>query len=132
MVLVHNHYCLNDDRLLSLLPIAQANDIGIVNASPFASGLLTNRGPADCHTATPEDRAVIRKAAEFCRAEGTSIGKIAFQFLSQNTAISTTNFSTANHQSLSRSLQWFEEPLDQAMVTKVKKNLATVRNKDWF
>jgi L-galactose dehydrogenase len=131
-VLIHNHYCLNDDRLLALLPLAQKHDIGIVNASPYASGLLTDRGPADWHPASLEDRAVFKRAAEFCRAEKTSISKIAFQFSSQNSAIPTTMSSTANRESLRRSLQWFEEPLDQAMVTRVKEILAPVRSKDWF
>ena len=44
--LVHNHYCLYDTRLLELLPIAREKQIGIINASPFAMGLLTDRGPA--------------------------------------------------------------------------------------
>jgi L-galactose dehydrogenase len=131
-VLIHNHHCLNDDRLLDLLPLAQKHDVGIVNASPFASGLLTDRGPAEWHPATPEDRAVFRKAADFCRAEGTSISKIAFQYSSQNSTIPTTMFSTANRESLRRSLQWFEEPLDQAMVTRVREMLHLIRNKDWF
>lgn len=131
-VLIHNHYCLNDDRLLELLPLAQKKDVGLVNASPYASGLLTDRGPADWHPATAEDRAVFRKAAAFCREQGTSISKIAFQFASQNPDIPTTMFSTANRESLKRSLQWFEEPLDHGMVTQLCEIFAPVRNKDWF
>src|SRR5580658_6963757 len=38
--LVHNHYCLNDTRITELLPIAEARGIGIINGSPFGSGLL--------------------------------------------------------------------------------------------
>ncbi len=131
-VLIHNHYCLNDDRLLELLPLAQKNDVGLVNASPYASGLLTDRGPADWHPASPEDRAVFRKAAAFCRAHGTSISKIAFQFASENPDIPTTMFSTANRESLKRSLQWYEEPIDHGMVAELRKILSPVRNKDWF
>jgi L-galactose dehydrogenase len=131
-VLIHNHYCLNDDRLLNLLPLAQANDVGIVNASPYASGLLTDRGPADWHPASVDDRAVFRKAADFCRAQGTSISKLAFQYSCQNPSIPTTMFSTANRLSLQRSLQWFEEPLDHALVAEVQGLLRPVRNKDWF
>jgi L-galactose dehydrogenase len=131
-VLVHNHHCLNDDRLLELLPLAQKNDVGLVNASPYASGLLTDRGPADWHPATAEDRAMFRKAAAFCREQDTSISKIAFQFASQNPDIPTTMFSTANRESLKRSLQWFEEPLDHGMVAKLREILSPVRNKDWF
>src|SRR5208337_635004 len=71
--LVHNHYCLNDTQLLDLLPIAKQKGIGIVNGSPFASGLLTDRGPAAWHPASPEDRSRFRAAAEFCRSKGISI-----------------------------------------------------------
>src|SRR5262249_29144395 len=78
--LVHNHYCLNDTRSLELLPIAEIKQIGIINASPFGSGLLTERGPADWHPARAEDRAVFKSAAEFCQKEGTSISKVAMQF----------------------------------------------------
>jgi L-galactose dehydrogenase len=131
-VLIHNHYCLNDNRLLELMPLAQQNDVGIVNASPYASGLLTDRGPADWHPSTAEDRAVFRKAAEFCRTHGTSISKIAFQFASQNPDIPTTMFSTANRESLKRSLQWYAEPLDHGMVAALREILLPVRNKDWF
>ena len=35
--LVHNHYCLNDTRILELLPLAERKGIGIINGSPFAS-----------------------------------------------------------------------------------------------
>ena len=59
----------------------QTKGIGIINGSPFASGLLTDRGPADWHPASPEDRRVFRRAAEFCRCQGTSISKLALQIL---------------------------------------------------
>ena len=131
-VLIHNHYCLNDDRLLGLLPLAKKGDVGIVNASPYASGLLTDRGPADWHPATPQDRDVFKRAAEFCRSEGTSISKIAFQYANQNPDIPTAMFSTANRQSLKRSLRWHEEPVDHVMVERVQEILRPARNKDWF
>jgi L-galactose dehydrogenase len=41
--LVHNHYCLNDTQLLKVLPLAAKENVGIINGSPFASGLLTDR-----------------------------------------------------------------------------------------
>lgn len=65
--LVHNHYCLNDTQLLDLLPMAQQRAIGIINGSPFASGLLTDRAPASWHPASAEDVSIFRAAAEFCR-----------------------------------------------------------------
>ena len=81
--LVHNHYCLNDTQLLELIPLAEAKKIGIINGSPFGSGLLTDRGPADWHPVSPEERNVFRSAAEFCKKRALPISKVAMQFSSQ-------------------------------------------------
>jgi L-galactose dehydrogenase len=129
--LVHNHYCLNDVQLLDLLPIARQKNIGIVNGSPFASGLLTDRGPADWHPASPEDRRVFRLAAEFCQCRGTPISKLALQFSSQHPDIPTTLFSSASAESVRRNIQWHEEPCDMALVAEVQKLLEPVLNKPW-
>ena len=94
--LVHNHYCLNNTQLLDLLPVAKRKGIGIVNGSPLASALLTDRGPAAWHPASVEDRGFFRVAAEFCRKQGTSISKLAVQFSSQNPEIPTTLFSASD------------------------------------
>jgi L-galactose dehydrogenase len=129
--LVHNHYCLNDTSLLKLLPIAKEKGLGIINASPFGSGLLTDRGPADWHPANKEERAVFLSAAELCRQAGTSIAKLAMQFSSQHPDISTTMFSSSNPQSVVRNIQWSEEPLDNELLIKVQMVLSPIMNKQW-
>jgi len=129
--LVHNHYCLNDTTLLDLLPAAREHDIGIINGSPFASSLLTDRGPADWHPASPADRLVFRHAAEFCRQEGTTIAKLALQFASQHPDIPTTLFSSANPESVRRNVLWHEEPFDPVLFRGVQEILQPVKNKQW-
>jgi L-galactose dehydrogenase len=129
--LIHNHYCLNDTRLLELLPIAKEKSIGIINASPFGSGLLTDRGPADWHPAGKEERAVFHKAAALCREYETSISKLAMQFSSQHEAIQTTMFSSSNPQSVVRNIEWSEEPIDNELLMKVQQILSPVMNKQW-
>jgi aryl-alcohol dehydrogenase-like predicted oxidoreductase len=129
--LVHNHYCLNDTRLLELLPVARRTGVGIINGSPFGSGLLTDRGPADWHPAGPEERAVFRRAAEFCREQGTSLSKLALQFASQNPEIPTTLFSSASPESVARNVEWHEEPFDPGLIERVQSILASVRDKQW-
>ena len=130
--LVHNHYCLNDTRLLDLLPLAQARGIGLINASPFGSGLLTDRGPADWHPATPVQRAVFRQAAEYCAAHGTNISKLALQFSSQHPDIATTMFSSSSAASVRRNWEWAAEPLDAGLLASVQAILQPVCNLDWF
>jgi aryl-alcohol dehydrogenase-like predicted oxidoreductase len=117
--------------LLDLLPLARQKRIGIVNGSPFASSLLTDRGPAAWHPASTEDRAVFRAAAEFCRAQGTSIGKLAIQFSSQNPEIPTTLFSSSNPETVRRNVEWHEQPCDLTLVAAIRKVLAPVIDKQW-
>jgi aryl-alcohol dehydrogenase-like predicted oxidoreductase len=129
--LVHNHYCLNDTQLLDLLPLAQPKGIGIINGSPFGSGLLTERGPAAWHPACPEDLAIFRAAAGFCREQGSSLSQLAMQFSSQNPELPTTLFSSANPDSVVRNVRWSEEPYDAGLLEEVQKILEPVRNKEW-
>jgi len=129
--LVHNHYCLNDTQLLSLLPMARQKNIGVINASPFGSGLLTDSGPADWHPASPEDRALFRQAAEFCHANGTSISRLALQFSAQNPDIPTTLFSTADSETVRRNVADYEQACDMNMVEQVRRILRPVLNKEW-
>ncbi len=129
--LVHNHYCLNDTRITELLPIAESKRIGIINGSPFGSGLLTDRGPAPWHPANAEDRVVFKAAADFCRKQGTSIAKVALQFASQNPTLPTTLFSSASSESVRRNVQWHEESCDLELAAEVQKILEPVRNKQW-
>lgn len=129
--LVHNHYCLNDTQLLDLLPIAKQKSIGIVNASPFASGLLTDRGAPAWHPASVEDQNLFHEAAAFCQSQGTSISRLALQFSSQNPAIPTTLFSTANPESVRRNIECHNEPYNADLVAAVQKILKPVLNKEW-
>ena len=64
-ILMHNHYCLNDTTLLDLLPLIQEEDIGLINASPFASGLLTGGDVPDWHPVTEEELCYFHRATEF-------------------------------------------------------------------
>jgi L-galactose dehydrogenase len=129
--LVHNHYCLNDTLTLDLLPIARAKQIGVINGSPFGSGLLTERGPAAWHPASVEDRKVFADASEFCRRQGTSISQLALQFASQHPEIPTTMFSSANPESVRRNIAWHEEPYDPKLLAEVQARLRPVMNKQW-
>lgn len=130
-ILTHNHYCLNDTCGLELVEPCRAKNIGMINASPFASGLLTGGKIADWHPANAEERALFAEAAAFCEKQGTPIAKLAFQFACQNTPFHTTMFSTARTASLQRNLEWYGEPCDASLVMEVRKILAPVIDLQW-
>lgn len=131
VALTHNHYCLNDTRVLELLPVAKEKGIGVINASPFGSGLLTDRGPADWHPANAEQRACFKAAADFCSEQGLSISQIAMQFSSQHPEIPTTLFSSANPDSVKRNVEWAQTPYDPELVQRIQEILAPVMNVQW-
>jgi aryl-alcohol dehydrogenase-like predicted oxidoreductase len=130
-ILLHNHYCLNDTRGVELLPGCEARNIGVINASPFASGLLTGGPIADWHPATAADREVFHQAASFCERQGTSLAKLAFQFACQGSPFHTTLFSTARPESVERNLAWYVEPLDPELLAAVRAILAPVMDRQW-
>jgi L-galactose dehydrogenase len=129
--LVNNHYCLHDTRLLELLPIAQRKGIGLINASPFGSALLTDRGPADWHPTTAEQPALFKRSTGFCRGQGTNISKLALQFSSQHREIATTMFSSPKPDTVKRNIEWSQEPYDPALLKETQKILEPVTNLDW-
>ena len=129
--LVHNHYALNDTRALELLPVAEQKGIGIINASPFASGLLSGREAPAWHPASEADRKLFRAATALCQERGTSISQLAFQFSSQNPAFPTTLFSTTRSASVFKNLAWYREPYDPKLLAEVQQILAPVMNKQW-
>ena len=130
-ILMHNHYCINDTRGLELAPACRERNIGMINASPFASGALTGGPIAAWHPADANDRAVFAAAALFCEREGSSLARLAFQFACQDTPFHTTMFSTARVASVERNLRWYQEPLDRDLLAGVRRILAPVIDKQW-
>jgi aryl-alcohol dehydrogenase-like predicted oxidoreductase len=129
--LVHNHYTLFDTRALELLSMARLKGIGIINGSPFASGLLSGREAPAWHPASSSDRQVFRDAAALCELRGVPISKLALQFSSQNPDLPTTLFSSSRADSVRRNVQWHQEPLDLDLLNTVQDFLKPVRNKQW-
>ena len=132
VALIHNHNGLHDTRIDGLLPLATARGIGIIAASPFGSGLLTEEGAPAWHPATPADRQAVARAVQICRAAGSSISKLAFQFAVQRAPVATTLFSASDPASVRRCVQWAAEPFDPALVELVRAELATIIDRDWY
>jgi len=119
-VLSFCHYCLNDDALIDYLDYFESKNVGVINASPFAMGLLTERGVPDWHPAPLPLRELCAKAAVHCRAKGKSIERLAVKFSVSNPRIATTLFSTTRPESVMQNIRWAEEPLDEKLFDEVR------------
>ena len=97
------HYSLNDTLLADYLGFFEQHNVGVINASPFSMGLLSQRGAPAWHPAGKDLQEACAKAAKYCEEQGYPIDKLAIQFsTSLNPRIATTLFSSANPRMYSR------------------------------
>lgn len=129
--LLHNHHTLCDVRAHELLPLLGSHGIGVINAAPFASGLLGGGEPAAWHPAPPEARALFAQAAALTASLGVPIARLALQFAASESRLPVTLFSCADPGTLRRNLGWLGSPPDLDLVAKVQRLLEPVMNRQW-
>jgi L-galactose dehydrogenase len=130
-ILSYCRYCLNDVGLGTLLPFLQEKGAGIINASPLAMGLLSDRGAPVWHPAPRDVQAACSLAAAHCRERGTDISRLALQFATANPAIATTLVGTASPANIGKNVRWLDEPIDEGLLGEVLRILEPVRNATW-
>ena len=115
------HYSLNDPLLADYLGFFEMQGIGVINASSFSMGLLSQRGAPEWHPATKALKKACAKAAAYCQEKGYPIDKLAIQFsTSLNPRIATTLFSSANPQNVLKNINYVNEPMDEQLVREVQ------------
>jgi aryl-alcohol dehydrogenase-like predicted oxidoreductase len=120
------HYALNDTLLLDYLDFFEQHGVGVINASPFSMGLLSDRGTPDWHPAPAALKEACARAAAYCREQGYPIDKLAIQFsTSLNPRIASTLFSSANPKNVLKNIAYVNEPCDMQLVQKVQEIIGT-------
>ena len=125
------HYTLNDDALLDYLDFFEQRGIGIINASPLAMGLLSQRGVPSWHPAPQPLVETCHRAAEYCSQKGYPIEKLAVQFSVSNERIVSTLFSSANPANVRQNILWANEELDWDLVCEVKEIIGNQQRVTW-
>lgn len=131
-VLSFCHYCLNDDALIDYLDYFEKHKIGVINASPFSMGLLTERGAPDWHPAPKPLQELCKKAAEHCKSKGKSIEQLAIKYSISNPRIATTLFSSSRPAAVLQNIKWAEEPLDEELLSEVLDILKPRHRDTWL
>ncbi|MBR1687582.1 MAG: aldo/keto reductase [Prevotella sp.] len=125
------HYCLCDDKLADFLDFFEQNGVGVLSASPFSMGLLTERGVPDWHPAPQPLVEACKRAAEHCRKKGYPIEKLAMQYACSNERIASTVFSTTRAENLQKNLGYLDEPMDETLVQEVKDIIGNQQRVSW-
>ena len=130
VVLTYNHYTLQNDMALELVPICKTKGVGLMNAAPFSARLLTNVELPVWHKASPQVREVTKKAAEHCTKSGSDIAKIALQFSIANPEFTTCITGSANPNRVAQWVSWAAETIDEQLLGEVREILKPIHN--WF
>jgi L-galactose dehydrogenase len=129
VILSFCHYELNDSSLdRHVLPYCRERNIGVINAAPTGMGLLTDRGVPDWHPAPKPIVDQCRRAAEFCRAQGVDIVKLAVQYSVSHPGIATTLIGTANPENIRKNVAYAESPVDFELMARVLEILRPVKD----
>ncbi|MDR2534075.1 MAG: aldo/keto reductase [Tannerellaceae bacterium] len=126
------HYCLNDDSLADYLDYFESKGIGVINASPFSMGLLTERGAPAWHPAPAPLRRLCAEAAQWCAKSGKPIEALAIQYAVANPRIAATLFSTTRAEAVACNIARSAEPLNQAMLDEVRSILEPAFRDTWL
>jgi aryl-alcohol dehydrogenase-like predicted oxidoreductase len=130
-VLSYCHHTLNDNSLTEHIPYLESKQVGIINASPFAMGLLTGAPPPEWHPAPELLKAACRKAAEYCRARGAELAPLALRYAVSNPSIATTLTGMRSQREVEQNAAWLRQPPDTGLLAEVLEILAPVHNLTW-
>lgn len=130
VLLTYNHYTLQNDMALELVPIAKDKGVGLMNGAPFSARLLTDAPLPSWHKATAEVRSVAQQAVDHCRGKGVDLAKLALQFSIANPDFATCIPGSANPDRVAQWVRWAEEPIDQQLLAEVQEIMKPIHN--WF
>ncbi len=128
VILTYNHYTLQNDMALELIPLCHVKGAGLINAAPFSARLLSSAPLPKWHKAPPHVRQVAADAAKFCASQGSDLAKLALQYSIAATDFASCVTGSANPERIKQWLKWIEEPLDHQLVKQVKEILAPIHN----
>lgn len=128
VILSYNHYTLLNSMLADNAPYLKSRGVDILNAAPFYARLLTNAALPPWHKATPQVRAICRRAAEHCQSRGVDIAQLALQFSIANPDLCTCITGSANPNNIRKWAEWAEKPLDSQLLAEVLAILQPVHN----
>jgi len=131
-VLSYCRYTLLDRELLRWMRHFECHGIGVINASPLAMGLLSERGAPPWHPAPAQVRDHATLAAKLCRRRGVDIAQVAVRFAVAPPRFATTVVGSASVAEMTRNVRWATEPLDEDLLKEIETLVSPVLNIAWL
>lgn len=124
-VITHNRYNLLDRPAAALIDRAHELGVGIVNAAPFASGILAQpdnaASPYVYHEAPNEVRERLHRIARLCADQGVEVASAAVKFSVRNDKIGTTILGAASADEIQAAVRAAEAPIDEELWRRIER-----------
>jgi len=114
-----------------LVPSAERQGIGVINASALHMGILSDRHAPDWHPAPASVREAGGQAAEFCRIQGENLSELALQFCFEYSRVASTLVGMSDVEEVRRNLRAFYTLPNREVLREVTTMLAPVFNYRW-
>lgn len=131
VILSYCHYTLYDTTLTSLLPLCETYGVGVINASPYGMGLLTDRSLPDWHPAPQPLRDTCQRAKTYCQEQGIPLASLALPFSLSEPRIATTLVGMGNSMEVQQNLAWYQQTPNTEVLRKVMEIFEPVRGMTW-
>ena len=114
-----------------LLPVLQQRGVGLINASPFHMGLLTEAGPPSWHPAPDVVKQAARKIVAACLEHGIAPSQIALRFCLDHPYVSTTLVGMASAEQVEENLRALTLPVDRSLIARLNEIVNPVQDIVW-
>lgn len=130
-IISYANYTLHSTNLEDTLPLLESHNLGVINASPLALGLLTPQGPQPWHLGDDKLKAKCREAAAWCLENGIDIAELGMQFAMANPRIHSTLTGARTADEVRRNVRMVGTVPDPSAIDSVRRILAPVFGRTW-
>jgi D-threo-aldose 1-dehydrogenase len=115
VALNHNRFTALNRQADALFQYAGEQGMGILNAAPYAGGVLAKGSTASTmvtyQEATSEAMAPVQALEELCADHGVPLGAVALQFSMRDARIASTILGVSKPERVTQSIEWATTPI---------------------
>ncbi len=114
-----------------LTPLAREKRIGLINASPFHMGILTENAAPEWHPAPRQVKSAGARVVELCKQHGTSPSVVALGFCLNHPYAASTLVGMATVRHVRENLRALETEPDPALLKQIEQIVSPVKDAVW-
>jgi D-threo-aldose 1-dehydrogenase len=123
-LITHNRFTLVNRNAEAMMDFAHAKGVAILNAAPYAGGVLAKGSGAYARyvyqEASSEVLEPIRRIEAICATHGVAPGAVALQFSMRDPRVTSTVCGVSKPERVSETLEWARFPIPDAVWEELK------------